>query len=268
MNLSRLSVWVLTKILSQSLKRNSNDRLKRYGSPYGGWTICQCEDHFSDQGIFISAGVGEDISFDTELLRDSSLLAVLVDPTDRAETHVKKYLSSSDQLMKPIYSDTGNQPIASYFSTKDIKNRMKMIKKALWIDNNGIDLYPPLTPSHVSYRLATTAGKKKSARRFPSIDITTLVAQMAIDANFSCEPIVVVLKMDIEGSEYSVIVNLTKNVIRPKQLLVELDFIREKNPYLQSLRLYSILRIIKRHQYRLAHIEKLNCLFLDSSTSS
>lgn len=266
--MSRLSVWVFTKILTQSLKRNSKDRLKRYGSPYGGWTICQCVDHFSNQGIFISAGVGEDISFDTELLKVSSLLAVLVDPTDRAETHVKNYLSASEQLMEPVYSDTGNQPIASYFSTEDIKKRMKMIKKALWIDNNGIDLYPPLTTSHVSYRLTNTAGGKKSARRFPSIDLTTIVTQIEIDEILSCEPKVVVLKMDIEGSEYSVIVNLTKNMIRPKQLLVELDFMREKNPYLQSLRLYSLLRIIKKHHYRLAHIEKLNCLFLDMSTSS
>lgn len=266
--MSRLSVWVSTKILSQSLVRDSNDRLKRYGSSYGGWTICQCADHFSDQGIFISAGVGEDISFDIEVLRASRLLAFLVDPTDRAENHVKKYLCASEQLMEPIYSDTGNQPVDGYFSTEDIKKRMKLIKKALWVDNNGLDLYPPPTTSYVSYRLTNTAGEKKSARRFPSIDITTIVAQIETDEILSGEPKVVVLKMDIEGSEFSVIVDLTKNNIRPKQLLVELDFMREKNPYLQSLRLYSILRIIKKHRYRLAHIEKLNCLFLDVSTSN
>ncbi len=268
MILSRLSVWISTKILSQSLEQEVNNRLRRYGSSYGGWTICQCANHFSDEGIFISAGVGEDISFDVEVLRISNLLAILVDPTDRAETHVNAYLSSSEQLTESSYTANGNQPISSYFSTENVKKRVKFIKKALWIGNDGLNLYPPLNSSHVSYKLAHTPDVKNLASKFPSIDIETIITQIEGKRIQSPQANFIILKLDIEGSEFSVLMNLTKSVIRPKQILVELDFMRERNSYLQLLRLYSFLKVMKKSNYRLAHIEKLNCLFLDTSASN
>lgn len=268
MILSRLSIWVSRKILSHSLEKESNDRLNRFGSPYGGWTICRCAYHFTDEGIYISAGVGEDISFDVEVLRISNLSAILVDPTDRAEAHVNTYLSTPEQLVESSYSDNGNQSISSYFSNEDIKRRMKFVKSALWIHNDGLDLYPPLNTAHVSYKLVRTPDVKYLASKFPSIDIQTIIKQIASERSELSAADLVILKMDIEGSEFSVLMNLTKTSIRPKQILVELDFMRERNPYLQLLRLYSFLKVMKKLNYRLAHIEKLNCLFLGIRASN
>lgn len=263
----RLPDWISRKILSQSLEEESSDRLIRYGSSYGGWTICRCAKHFTEEGILISAGVGEDISFDVDLLRTSNLLAILIDPTDRAENHVKAYLSSPEQLAEPKYTNDGNQPISNYFSNDNVKKRVKLIKKALWVENGGVSLYPPKNDSHVSYRLAQYPKAKNHSSKFPSIDLNEVIAQNKTEKNYESESNFVILKMDIEGSEFSVLSNLKKTSIRPSQILVELDFMRERSPYLQILRLYVFLKVMKKSDYRLSQIEKLNCLFLDTRAS-
>lgn len=263
----RLPDWISKKILIQNLEEESSDRLIRYGSSYGGWTICRCAKHFTEEGILISAGVGEDISFDVDLLRTSNLLAILIDPTDRAENHVKAYLSSPEQLAEPKYTNDGNQPISNYFSNDNVKKRVKLIKKALWIENGGVSLDPPKNDSHVSYRLAQYPKAKNNSSKFPSIDLNEVIAQNKIGKNYESESNFVILKMDIEGSEFSVLSNLKKTSIRPSQILVELDFMRERSPYLQILRLYVFLKVMKKSDYRLSQIEKLNCLFLDTRAS-
>ena len=264
----RLFDWLSTKILSHNLEEELSDRLIRYGSSYGGWTICRCAKHFSEEGIFISAGVGEDISFDVDLLRTSNLLAILIDPTDRAEKHLEAYLSSSEQLAEPTYTNDGNQPISSYFSNDNVKKRVRLIKKALWIDNDGINLYPPHNDLHVSYKLARTLETKNHSSRFPSIDINSIITQIETEKGDLYGTNFVILKMDVEGSEFSVLTKLKKSSIRPRQILVELDFMRERSPYLQTLRLFAFFKVMKKFDYRLSQIEKLNCLFLDKRDSN
>lgn len=254
-------VWATSKLLSQNMNQHSDDRFSRHGSSYGGWTICKCITHFEKEGFFISAGAGEDITFDLEILKISKLLAILVDPTDRAEKHVGAYLSTSDQLVELPYLSDGTQSISNYFSTENMRERVRFIKKALWIHDDGLNLYPPANISHVSFKLAQSSGVEEVARNFPSVSIETILE--TFDTNFVNSKTFrfILLKMDIEGSEYSILRNLTTE-IRPKQLLVELDFMRERNSFIQILRLNLLLRNMKKNKYRLAHIEKLNCLFL------
>jgi len=266
--LGRLSDRLSRKILIRSLNKDSGDRLIRYGSLYGGWTICRCSKHFSETGILISAGVGEDISFDVDLLRTSDLIAVLIDPTDRAENHVKSYLASFEKLAEPQYTNDGNQLISNYFSNDNVKKRINFIKKALWKSTDGVNLYPPDNDSHVSYRLSRNSHRKNLSRKFPSIDIRTIIAHNESERNYFIDTNFIVLKMDIEGSELSVLKNLRKTAIRPRQILVELDFMREKITYLQTLKLFVFLKAMKKWDYRLSQFEKLNCLFLDNREES
>ena len=255
-------LWATSKLLSQNTNRHIDDRFSRHGSSYGGWTICECATHFEKDGFFISAGVGEDITFDIEILKISKLMAILVDPTDRAEKHVGAYLSTTDQLVELPYVSGGTQPTSNYFSTENIRERVSFIKKALWIHDDGLNLFPPVNSSHVSFRLAQTQGVEVDARNFPSVCIERLLK--TFDTNIPSSEIFgfILLKMDIEGSEFGVLRNLMKANIRPRQILVELDFMREKNSFIQILRLKLLLWDLKKKNYRLAHVEKLNCLFL------
>jgi len=262
--LNRVTTWVTSRILSQSLNTESNDRLTRHGSSYGGWTLCHCVNHFANEGTFISAGVGEDISFDVEILKISNMLAILVDPTDRAEIHVNGYLKSVDQIFTNVYLEGGVQPTQNYFSSKNVRARMQFMKKALWINNNGLELYPPIDASHVSYMLRRKMEGKVTSIKFPSIDLSTIIKNIETNNLNPNQICINFLKMDIEGSEYFVIRDLPYATFRPKQILIELDFLREKNAYLQCFRLYKLINRMQNLNYRLAHTEKLNCLFLDT----
>ncbi len=64
------------------------------GTPYGGWQFISLD---KQENInVISAGVGEDISFDVELINKYGCNVILIDPTPRAIIHyeeVKKHLN-------------------------------------------------------------------------------------------------------------------------------------------------------------------------------
>ena len=66
-------------ILNKMLRKKD---VKRLGSNYGGWSFYETKNLLG--GNVISAGVGEDVSFDVELIEKFSCRVFLVDPTPRA----------------------------------------------------------------------------------------------------------------------------------------------------------------------------------------
>jgi hypothetical protein len=78
-----------------------------------------------------------------------------------------------------------------------------------------------------------------------------------------------ILKLDIEGSEYKVLMKLDFKVARPLQILVEIDFFRERNISYprRILKLVVFLQRMKKNGYRLAQRESFNLLFLDDLKS-
>lgn len=60
--------------------------LRRLGTEYGGWWFVRTPSLRG--GSVISAGAGEDISFDVGLAREHGATVTVVDPTPRAVVHV------------------------------------------------------------------------------------------------------------------------------------------------------------------------------------
>ena len=65
-----------------------------YGTNYGGWTLpSKIFEHFPSLTI-LSCGVGEDISFDNQILLNSDWNIIFIDPTPRAKVHYLMFLES------------------------------------------------------------------------------------------------------------------------------------------------------------------------------
>jgi FkbM family methyltransferase len=148
---------------------------------------CVCPTGLSEDSIVYSFGVGTDISFDLELIRQFGLRVHGFDPTPRAIAWVR-----SQRL-----------PEKFIFHNYGIGAR----------DGNAL-FRPPQNPDHVSYRVAPRGGPGTRLVEAPVHRLATILEKLRHER-------VDVLKMDIEGAEYEVVPDLFSCGNPVNQLLVE-----------------------------------------------
>lgn len=214
------------------------------GSNYGGWYFVDEKELYNS--TIISAGLGEDASFDIEFSSKYNAKVVIIDPTPRAIKHFNEIKSSLGQKNTKKYSYTGNQSINSYDLEKINKNNLVLIEKALWIKCDKIKFYAPQNTDFVSYSFY-----EKSDNYFfvKTETLMNICKKFNINnSNFY------LLKMDIEGAEISIIKYLIKNKIFPKQILVEFEGLN-KNRSQEIRKIVAIDKLLKNSNYSLIKIK-------------
>jgi FkbM family methyltransferase len=139
---------------------------KKYlGTTYGGWTIDL--DSISDGDTIICGGVGEDTSFEEELLKHKNVKIIEVDPTPKSHKHLQ-----------------------------DVKFSHVLIKKAIEKDGGGkVRIYKNSNPNHVSESI--DPNHRSVENDYYDVD--------SVSINRLCESYKPsFIKIDIEGSEYNV----------------------------------------------------------------
>ena len=145
------------------------------GTEYGGWLIDL--DRIAPNSTVLSAGVGEDVSFDVFLMKNKNCKIVGIDPTPKSHRFIENSAPMKD---------------------------FKLVKKALTSrDDDVITLYKNKNPSHVSESILDS---HHSVLHFDSYYASTLTLQSLFDEYDNIS----VVKMDIEGAEYDVIETLEK----------------------------------------------------------
>jgi len=158
---------------------------RRLGSPYGGWWVCA--QYLSSTSIVYSAGIGTDISFDLEMIREFGLTIHAFDPTPKSVAWVQAQRSPPQFVMNEV-------GIADYDGTAEF--------------------FAPRNRSHVSHSLVHQRNVGEESIRVRVARLATLMRERGhteLD----------VLKMDIEGAEYAVIESILQEKIPIRQLLVE-----------------------------------------------
>ena len=98
------------------------DDVKKLGSMYGAKSFL--EQKLSETPIIVSLGVGEDITFDIEIIKEYGGRVYLYDPTPRSEKHVQKLLAKLGENHIRSYSTGGNQPVTAYDLQNINKNQI------------------------------------------------------------------------------------------------------------------------------------------------
>ena len=140
-----------------------------FGSRYGGWNVVV--DRVNENSIIYSFGVGEDISFDLELIQKYNAVVHAFDPTPRSIEWVR----GQGVLVNFILHQYG---LADF--------------------DGEIFFYPPENQNHVPHTIVKRPKAKSSAIRVPVKSIRTIMGELGHSH-------VDIMKMDIEGAEYQVI---------------------------------------------------------------
>lgn len=156
---------------------------RKYGSDYGGWWIST--DNLDDDLIIFSFGLGEDVSFDIEILKSYNCKVYGFDPTPKAIKYIESLkLDKNFILHQYALSDT----------------------------NGKLTFSLPENENHVSGSLEMINSNNKI--EVECKNLTTICREIKVDK-------IDIMKMDIEGSEYKVIENMLQGGVFPKQILIE-----------------------------------------------
>lgn len=193
--------------------------LIRLGSAYGGWTILG--DGSLNKGTVISAGLGEDASFDVEMINKYDCSVLAVDPTPRSSLHFDEIKKSFGANKINDYTEGGKQPISAYNLSKVNIENYQLLRFGLSDSNGQAKFYRPSSPGFVSHSLES--NQNSSANDYFKIEVICIRKLLE---KFGKR--ISLLKLDIEGSEFRVLKSLSSNDLLPYQICVEFDFIRSE----------------------------------------
>lgn len=211
-------------LLLKKLKFNEISNIIYMGSNYGGWSFFDDKD--LENKIIISAGLGEDASFDIELINKYNCKIIAVDPTPRAIDHYNKIIKSTGEPKNDSYQEGGNQIISSYDLTNINNKNFILVKRGLHnLDNKELKFFAPPNKNHVSYSIIDWQNNYKKESDFikiKTISVKSILKEFDIK-NFE------MIKLDIEGSEVEVLNQMIDDKIFPNQILVEFDELNKIN---------------------------------------
>ncbi len=189
------------------------------GSEYGGWNLVD-QNNLRNCTI-ISAGLGEDASFDIEFATKYNAKVIIVDPTPRAIKHYYEIINSLGNSSGTKYVEGGKQPVNSYDLSNVSKDNLVLVKKALWNKSERLKFFSPSNPEHVSYSIINYQNKYKQNTSFIEVDsitIENLLSEMKLNIND-----IPLIKLDIEGAAIEFLIDCFNKGFRPSQILVEFD---------------------------------------------
>ena len=185
------------------------------GNDNANW--CICPTGLSESSVVYSFGVGNDISFDLELIRRFGLRVHAFDPTPRSIAWV------------------GSQTLPENFVFHDYGIG----------DHDGCAAFhPPENESFVSYSIFSRGNSDTTVVEAPVYRLMTIAKTLEhkkID----------LLKMDIEGAEYGALPDLLACDLRVQQLLVEFHHSWED---VGVQRTRDAIRSLNRAGFRIFHV--------------
>jgi FkbM family methyltransferase len=183
---ARLAKRAVRAIRRQELWQGTQIKCQRINPGREGACWCVCPQDLRASSVVYSFGVGEDISFDLALIERFGLQVQAFDPTPRSI----EWLQNQTVPPEFIFHAYG---VAGF-------------------DGNCAFL-PPENPAHVSHSIVARASTR------PAIEVA--VHRLGTIMKMLGHEQIDLLKMDIEGAEYGVLVDMLACGIPVKQLLVE-----------------------------------------------
>lgn len=192
--------------------------LRVLGSKYGAWSFLDRPELFGS--TIISAGLGEDASFDIEFANAYNARVVFIDPTPRSIIHFDKICLNLGRPKKMEYIDGGDQPIGVYDLSKINAEQLFLVEKALWVDSSPVRFYKPSNEKFVSHSILGAESNPNVCGDY--IEVNAIEMQDVI-CEFGLSNSPELVKMDIEFAGCAVINSMLEKGILPMQILVEFE---------------------------------------------
>ena len=172
----------------------------------------------------VSCGAGEDISFDVAVASELGATVYIIDPTPRAVQHVRASQKRVGAAAIVAPSVRGPQDPASYDMSRITGGQIRLVPVAVGSQSGEARFYSPPDQESVSFSLVDFHNRGSRSGNFivvQVLDLIELLRQIGTDD-------IDILKLDIEGSEIDVLETLIKSNFRPRQIVVEFEFLNRR----------------------------------------
>lgn len=171
------------------LQEKRDDMICCGNQSYGGFNVADSVVRECNKPVIYSFGIGEDLSFSQDALRRWNCDVYAFDPTPKAIDYVKKH---------PLYEN----------------ERFHFYEWGLSDENEIGEFHLPTDESYVSGSLLSHSGVKKESIKVQLKTLNAIMNELGHDK-------ISVLKMDIEGTEFSIFEKLQLEELSFSQLCLE-----------------------------------------------
>lgn len=172
--------------LEPRIKEQVRKKKSWYGNKYGGFFVIP--EGLNVDSIIYSFGIGEDVSFDLDVIKNHKCKVFAYDPTPRS---------------------------IGWVSSQELPRNFKFQPYGIHSKDGESVFYLPKNKSHISGSLSLTENTNdKEKISVPVFRLNTLMEKNGHDH-------ISVLKMDIEGAEYDVLEDIIHSGINVEQILIE-----------------------------------------------
>ena len=187
------------------------DGLVYIGSTFHGYHIP--DNYLTPDSVCYCVGAGTDISLDVELVTRFGAQVFIFDPMPYALDHFNELLdkTANDQLFTITEAD---HKYTYQVNSKQLET-ITFIETGLWDEKKQIRFYHPSKENYDGHSITNL----QNTSEYIEASVDTMANCMK-ELNHSQ---VDVLKIEIEGSEYTVIDNVLRDKLDVKMILVEFD---------------------------------------------
>ena len=200
---------------------------KVYGKDHGKYFLPKLKNRKFDKWI-ISAGVGDNISFDIEML-NLGYKIIFIDPTPLAIEYFKNNFDHEFYKKKSIF-----------------------YKKGLWKTKTSLKFF--YSDKNVISNTISNYNQSNKSIDIETITIGDIMLENKIDSVF-------LIKLDIEGAELEIVDYIFQKKIKPHYLLIEFDFLKQQNLFRVIISLFNLLKKLKKLNFKIIYIDNLNFTF-------
>jgi len=200
---------------------------KVYGKDHGKYFLPKLKSRKYDKWI-ISAGVGDNISFDIEML-NLGYKIIFIDPTPLAIEYFKNNFDHEFYKKKSIF-----------------------YKKGLWKTKTSLKFF--YSDKNVISNTISNYNQSNKSIDIETITIGDIMLENKIDSVF-------LIKLDIEGAELEIVDYIFQKKIKPHYLLIEFDFLKQQNLFRVIISLFNLLKKLNKLNFKIIYIDNLNFTF-------
>lgn len=209
-----------------SIIKSSNKvstKLKQFGNEYGGYQLATDFISNTSELTVLSFGIGEDLSFDEELMNTYDARIYAFDPTPRTKNYVQNHVLSQNSKF--------------HFFPYGLSDADKMQT-----------FYFPKVKEYVSCSTHKQDSVGDASCQVEMKKFTTIIKECNISK-------IDILKMDIEGSEFDVMDQILSSDICISQICLEVhDYLFNDGTAYEKLS--WIINLLKTNGYKLAYLSE------------
>lgn len=228
------------------------------GTEYGNWRFIP---HDSLHGCtVVSAGVGEDMSFDVEFASKYNSTIHLYDPTPRAIAHFEKTRNRLGASSTTSYVSGGDQPVEAYDLSRLTDENFIYKPLATWNKEGTVRFFRPSNQNHVSHSILNwQRDYNTNDSNYIEVQAVKLSDEISKIDKFPS-----LLKLDIEAAVLEVMEDLFSNNIFIDQCCVEYDEVHNLNA-ISMQRINQMNKVFAENDYTCVHNTHQDYLFVRNS---